>query len=217
VRYAWLAGSLPLFGLLTGPGHAWAETRRYALDASASQVVVHVGKSGLLSIAGHEHEVVGGAPQGTVSADPERLQQASVDVSFSAPALRVTGKGEPAGDVPKVQQAMLGPECLDAARHPSIQFTSTAVGSVRRDGDANVLDLRGRLSIHGVTREITVPVRVVFGADTLEASGTMQVRQTDFGIKPISKAGVVKVKNELDVTFRLVARRHQGGATRATK
>lgn len=217
MRFGWLIGTLPLLGLLSAPRDARAETRRYALDASASQVVVHVGKSGLLAVAGHEHEVVSGGLHGTVSADPERVEQASVDVWFDAGALRVTGKGEPAGDVPSVQETMLGPEVLDTARHPGIHFLSTAVANARRDGDAVLLDLHGKLSIHGVTREITVPVRVTFDADRLQASGSTKLRQTDFGIKPISKAGVVKVKDELDVSWRLVARSRQGSAAGAAK
>jgi polyisoprenoid-binding protein YceI len=208
---------LPLLGVLFGPGHARAETRRYALDASASQVVVRVGKAGLLSIAGHEHEVVSGGMHGTVSADLEHIEQASVDVWFDAGALRVTGKGEPAGDIPSVQETMLGPEVLDAPRHPGIHFLSTSVTTSRRDGDAVLLDLHGKLSIHGVTREVTVPVRVTFDADRLKVSGSTKLRQTDFGIKPISKAGVVKVKDELDVSWRVVARSRQGSAAGAAK
>ena len=112
---------------------------------------------------------------------------------------------------------MLGPEVLDAPRHPGIHFQSTAVTAARRDGDAVLLDLHGKLSIHGVTREITVPVRVTFDADRLQASGSTKLRQTDFGIKPISKAGIVKVKDELDVSWRLVARSRQGSAAGAAK
>lgn len=216
MRYGWLIGWLPLLGLLFAPGDARAETRRYALDASASQVVVHVGKSGLLAVAGHEHEVVTGGLHGTVSVDPEHLEQASVDVFFDAAALRVTGKGEPAGDIPSVQENMLGPDVLDAAHHPGIHFLSTAVTAARRDGDAVLLDLHGKLSIRSVTREVTLPLRVTFDADRLQASGSTKLRQTDFGIKPISKAGVVKVKDELDVSWRLVARR-QGSAAGAAK
>jgi len=37
-------------------------------------------------------------------------------------------------------------------------------------------------------------------------AGTTKVRQTAFGIKPISVAGVVNVKDELEITWRVVAR-----------
>ncbi len=40
------------------------------------------------------------------------------------------------------------------------------------------------------------------------ASGHFELRQKDFGIKPFSAAlGALKVKNELQVRFRLLARR----------
>ena len=76
----------------------------------------------------------------------------------------------------------------------------------RHDGVA----IHGTLTLHGVTRPITLPARVALDRDTVEATGTFVVKQTDFGIRPISKAGVVKVKDELDVRWRLVARRAHG-------
>ena len=36
--------------------------------------------------------------------------------------------------------------------------------------------------------------------------GTFDIRRTDFGIKPISIGGVVNVKDELAITFTIVAR-----------
>ena len=63
-------------------------------------------------------------------------------LSFDAAALKVTGEGEPAKDVPKVQAKMVGPEVLDAARFPSITFRSRSVtgkevtrGRLRPPGD----------------------------------------------------------------------------------
>jgi uncharacterized protein YbjQ (UPF0145 family) len=43
------------------------------------------------------------------------------------------------------------------------------------------------------------------GADRLTARGAFEIKQTDFGISPISVAGVVKVKNELAISFALAA------------
>ena len=52
----------------------------------------------------------------------------------------------------------------------------------------------------------TQPLGVSVAADCPAAEGTAVVRQTDFGIKPVSVAGVVNVKNELGLTFRVQAR-----------
>src|SRR5438045_3113325 len=97
-----------------------AAPRRYQLDPAQSRVEIHVGKTGLFGFAGHEHEVVAGAFRGSATFDPDRAATSTVDLTFDAGALRVTGQGEPAGDAPKVQAAMLGPECLDAGRFPTI-------------------------------------------------------------------------------------------------
>jgi polyisoprenoid-binding protein YceI len=67
------------------------------------------------------------------------------------------------------------------------------------------LQLQGDLGLHGVTRRLTVPVRVEVIGDTLKAVGSAVLRQNEFGIKPVSVAGVVKVKNELRVDFSIVA------------
>jgi polyisoprenoid-binding protein YceI len=66
--------------------------------------------------------------------------------------------------------------------------------------------LRGKPAFDGVTRELTIPVRVELGAESIEATGATTIRQTDFGITPISVAGIVKVKNELALRWRLVGR-----------
>jgi polyisoprenoid-binding protein YceI len=168
--------------------------------------VVRVGKAGVFGFAGHEHEVVAGSFEGTVLADAENLNRSSVELKFAAASLRVTGKGEPQKDVPKVQEAMVGPKCLDVSRYPDIRFRSKAV-SGKHTQDHYDLEIRGDLTVHGVTRALAVPVRVDIAADRLTAKGRTVIRQTDFGITPITKAGVVKVKDELALEWTLVARR----------
>lgn len=180
----------------------------YEIDPARSTMTVHVGKAGLFKFAGHAHEVTAPVASGRIAADPSDLARSSVTMSFRAADLRVTGKDEPEDDRPKVQEAMLGPKVLDSARFDTIAFTSrTVTGRALPDG---IYDLRieGDLSLHGVTRPVTVPVRIRTAPDgTLSADGTAVVRQTDFGMKPVSVAGVVNVKNELGLTFAIVARR----------
>jgi hypothetical protein len=53
--------------------------------------------------------------------------------------------------------------------------------------------------LHGVTKPIEVSVKKDAGA----YSGSAVIKQTDFGIQPISVGGVVKVKNELRIVFRI--------------
>jgi len=178
----------------------------YTVDAARSSVVIHVGRSGLFSFAGHTHTVVAPAVQGRVVAVEGDLSRSAVRLSFETAQLTVLERGEPAGDAPKVQEAMIGPKVLDAARFPAIAFVSTSVSGTRSSAGAYQLTVGGALTLHGVTRPVTLPLVVKVGADGLEASGRMTIRQTDYGIDPVSVAGVVKVKNELSIEYTIVAR-----------
>jgi polyisoprenoid-binding protein YceI len=181
--------------------------RTYVIDAGASAVQVHVGKSGVFSFAGHTHEVVAERFEGRVEADPDDLSRSSVAVTFEASGLKVSAADEPAGDAPKVQDAMAGPKVLDAARFPTISFRSRQVSGRRTGEVAYELQVEGELSLHGVTRAVTVPVRVQVEGATLTATGRALVAQRAFGIEPVSAGGgTVKVKNEVGVEFRVVAR-----------
>ena len=186
---------------------ASAEPHAYTVDPARSRIVVHVGKAGVFGFAGHEHEVLAPVNRGAVALDPAHVEASSVDVHVDARSLRVTGRGEPPNDVAQVQETMLGPACLDAGRFPEIRFVSKAIGANRREGGRLEVTVRGTLTLHGVSREVTLPVHVDIEGDLLTAQGTLPLRQTDFGIKPISKAGVVKVEDELHLELRLVARR----------
>jgi polyisoprenoid-binding protein YceI len=102
---------------------------------------------------------------------------------------------------------------------PEIRFASSSVaplpapsapppGSGERG--AVVLRVSGDLTMVGVTRPVTVDLTLEIAGDTLRAQGAFVVKQTDFGIRPFSKAlGMVKVKNEVRLELRVVAARAQ--------
>jgi polyisoprenoid-binding protein YceI len=193
---------LQAFGV--GQGVVQAAPRKYTLDPQASEIAVHVGKTGLFRFAGHEQDVVVGGFRGTVNLDPEQIGRSSVEITVDAASLRVSGSGESAKDV---QVKMLGPKCLDVARFPSIRFVSKKVSADPGPAGVRNISIRGDLTLHGVTRAITLPVRLELGPDSMRATGATTLLQRDFGIAPISIAGVVKVKNELAVRWRFVGRR----------
>ena len=75
-------------------------------------------------------------------------------------------------------------------------------------GSASALDLliAGNLTIRGTTKPVRAAASAKIDGDTLTATGKFTIKQTDFGIKPISVGGVVKVKDDLNITFTIVAR-----------
>ena len=182
-----------------------AGPRTFNVEPGQSRALIDVGKSGAFSFAGHTHEVEAPVASGIVHLDTDDPSHNNVRLEFNAAAIRVTGKGEPPDDVPKVQQIMLSEQVLDVRRYPAITFEST---SVTAKGSAAALELSvaGRLTIRGKTQAVTAPVAVKLAGDRLTATGKFVVKQTDYGITPISVGGVVKVKNELNITFTIAAR-----------
>jgi polyisoprenoid-binding protein YceI len=176
----------------------------YRIDPERSQVLIHVGKSGLFSfMAGHEHEVETSRIQGQVrytAADPLAT---ALTLQIDAASLRVTGRGEPADDVPEVQRVMLSDRVLDVERHPTITFDSTAIARGQR-GTSSEYVVTGNLTLKGVTRPVESPVQVRVEGNTLTATGELTIEQTDFGIEPVSVARVVNVKDELAIRFTIV-------------
>jgi polyisoprenoid-binding protein YceI len=88
---------------------------------------------------------------------------------------------------------------LETKKFPEITFRSSRVQKLA-DGQWQV---DGDLSLHGVTKAVSLTVK-----QTGESYTTHTVlKQTDFGITPISiGGGVIKVKNELQIDFQIFTR-----------
>jgi polyisoprenoid-binding protein YceI len=199
---------LALLGILTLTGSltlAAAGPRTFAVDTGRSKALIDVGKAGAFSFAGHTHEVEAPLTSGVVRYDADDVSKSDIRLQFNAAAMKVSGRGEPAGDVPKVTEAMLGEQVLDVKKYPSITFESTMV-SPRGSPASLDLMITGNLTIRGTTKPVRAAASAKIDGDTLTATGRFAIRQTDFGIKPISVGGVVKVKDELTIIFTIVAK-----------
>jgi polyisoprenoid-binding protein YceI len=190
------------------PWAARAASDTYQIDPAGSHVTIAVGKSGAFSfVAGHTHEVSGPFEGGTAEVDLDEPARSKIHLTIATTALKVSGAKEPPADRPQVQQTMESDKVLDIARYPTISFDSTNVKITRRDTASLEAVVDGQLTLHGVTRPVSVPVRVELTGAALTAQGRLPIKQTDFGIKPVSVAGVVSVKDTLDVSFSIAARR----------
>ena len=162
--------------------------QQHNIDTQNSKITIHVGKTGIFSGLGHEHEVTAPIHSGTADVGPHP----SVEVHVDARELRVTGKDEPEKDRAEVQATMLGPEVLDSEHHQEIVFKSTAA----EPAGPGHWTLRGNLTLHGQRRPVTVEVTVKEG----RYLGSATVKQTDFGINPPGKPGV-RAKDEVKIDF----------------
>jgi YceI-like domain len=158
------------------------------IDTQKSTLTIHVGKTGVFSGFGHEHEVRAPIHSGTADTG----SRPAVEIRVDARALRVIDKDASEKERTEVQQTMLGPEVLDSERHQEIVFKSTSTEPAGQDR----WTLRGNLTLRGQTRPVSAKVILKDGHYTGEAT----VKQTDFGIKPPGKAGV-RAKDELKIVF----------------
>jgi polyisoprenoid-binding protein YceI len=165
-----------------------ASAQQHNVDAQKASLTIQVGKTGVFSGFGHEHEVRAPIHSGTADTG----SHPAVEIHVDARQLRVIDKDASEKERAEVQQTMLGPEVLDSEHHQEIVFKSTAVESAGQDR----WTLRGNLTMRGQTRPVTAQVTLKDGHYTGEAA----VKQTDFGIKPPGKAGV-RAKDEVKIQF----------------
>ena len=190
IRISWALGlslAAPIV-ILAGP-----DQPEKAIDTERSFLTVHVGKTGLLSAAAHEHWVNAPIAGGTTAADGS-----TPAVRFTVDARRLSVKPEKGvtdKDRAEVQSNMQS-KVLESNMYPDIVFRST---EVRRTG-AVVWGVSGDLTLHGVTKPVSVDVTRQNDAYV----GTVRIKQTEFGIQPIKiGGGVVRVKDVLEIIFRV--------------
>ena len=160
-----------------------------------------MGKAGLLKFAGHEHDVEAPVASGEVVADAADLTRSSVNLEFEAARVRVTGRGEPPEDVPKVQDAMRGERVLDAVQFPTVRFRSERVQGRGTGSGVYELTVTGQLQIRD--RSVPSPSRYRWTRETSGCSSPAGAGSSS----PISGSsrcpwrGVVKVRDELELEF----------------
>ena len=193
------------------------------VDLAKSRVYVFVGKTGL----GHNHAVSGLLQAGRVvlgAADQAGtlvfdMRSFTADTAEARKALGLPGETD-ASTQKQVQANMTGPDVLDVARHPTATFQIRSALSSKQQvqGRPPVYELVGAFTLHGVTREVIIPVEVEQRGEWLRLRGMFVIKQTDFGMKPYKKlGGVVGVADELRITGDILVRATPpgGGVTQA--
>jgi polyisoprenoid-binding protein YceI len=104
-------------------------------------------------------------------------------------------------------------DVLEIARFPEIVFVSSSAQANRITEGMFRMKISGKLTLHGVTRDLEISCNVTVGDESLRANGDFTIKQTDYRIKLVSVAGgALKLKDELKFTFDIAGRRsHDAG------
>jgi hypothetical protein len=160
------------------------------VDGPRSTITVRVYKSGFFSAFGHNHEIQAPIQSGEV----KESGTPSIELRIAARELRVLDPEASDSTRAQIQETMLGTQVLDADHFPEIHFQSTGVEPKGSDHWI----VHGNLRLHGKDHQIVVDVTLK--DDRHRGSATL--KQTDFGITPVTVAGgTVKVKDEVKVEF----------------
>jgi polyisoprenoid-binding protein YceI len=86
------------------------------------------------------------------------------------------------------KQHMLSDKWLDAAKFAEISFESKEIKNVKIADDTTTADVTGTFTLKGVSREITVPVKLTYMKDKLgqrvpDQKGDLLVIRSSFTIK----------------------------------
>lgn len=173
-------------------------TEKYDIDASHSGVVFGWNHFGFSNPSARFDKI-----EGSVQLDKADLTKSSVSVTLLVESLD-TG-------VAKLDEVLKSPDFLDATRYPTITFKSTKIEKTGGNG----LKITGDLTVHGVTRPVTLDARVnkigifeIPGVIKTPAAGfdaTTVIKRSDFGVAKYVPA----VSDEMPVRITLDAKQAQ--------
>jgi len=207
---------------LSGACLCWlSATAAHAQAATADSVVYHLipasrlqiktGKAGVLGFAGHNHLIESHAVHGTVVYYPREPARSRLEITVDADSLQVLTPPDTA-EVRKVGETMRA-EVLRTADYPVIRLVSSEVAP-KGDG----FHVVGAMTLVGQTRMVPLEVATRIGEDTLEATSTFSLKQTEFGITPFrgGPGGTVKVADRVTIQLHAVAIRAEGSGLART-
>jgi polyisoprenoid-binding protein YceI len=189
-----------LVALLGAATTAGAAPIRYTLDPPHTQVLFSWDHLGYSHPSGQFGQV-----QGTLVYDADRPSESSVRVSIPVQSLYT--------HVPALDEQLLGPQFLDAAKYPTITFISTKVRAL----DKNRFVVDGDLTVHGATHPVTLNVTLnktgrypMIDAPALGFAATTTFDRSLFGVGE----GIPMVGDALQVTISAEAIETHGWQTK---
>lgn len=188
----------------------------YAIDAAASELRIFVFRGGLAPTRGKNHVLSAPTLDGFVALRSKRATNAGFMLGFDArelaldaPALRKAVGGSftkplSAEQIEGTRANMLGESVLDLeARRPDVVLRSVEIG-----GDWPILVARVEVALHGRTQIYDSLMEVRREAERLVAEGSLVIRQSDFGITPMSVfGGLIGLQDPVGIEYRIVAQR----------
>jgi polyisoprenoid-binding protein YceI len=140
---------------------------------------------------------------GSVVFDPENPSATKGKIVVTTTSLQVPNS--------MMKTHLQGGQWMDVAKYPEITFETKELKNVKVAGDSTTADAVGTLTIKGVAKEITTPVKLTYlkdklgqrvpnmKGDLLVIRSTFTIKRSDFGINP--GAPQEKVSNDIELSL----------------
>ena len=175
---------------------AEADVERFRLNPEASQIAATIDDP-----FGNRVKGILRLIRGEARGDPDRLPDtAAVSLMIEASSYD-SSLGMRDQDVRE--------NYLAVGQYPLIRFTSTGIVNGERpqsSAEPWLITLRGELELHGVKKEILVPVRLSYEANKIVAQGQFALLLGDFNIAA-PRLLFLKTGNKVQVEFRITGER----------
>jgi polyisoprenoid-binding protein YceI len=112
-------------------------------------------------------------------------------------------------DLKNLQREMFD-NVLEVKNFPTAVYESKEITVQKLTADLMRAQVNGELCFHGVVQPLSLQANVAILGGNLRITGDFSLRQSGYGIKPVSfAAGTLRLKDELKFTFDLVAQRQE--------
>jgi polyisoprenoid-binding protein YceI len=183
-------------------------TDRYVVDGRSSRFTVRAFATGVLAAMGHNPTIGIRDLSGELKFNPDKLEAGPLKLIARSSSLSVQDDIS-AKDLHEMERLM-NQEVLKTAKFPEIVYQASNISITKMADTLFAATLNGNLTLDGVSRSQPINVRVALLGSVLRASGDFSLNQTDYDIKPVSVAGgALKLKDELKLSFEIVARRQE--------
>lgn len=154
---------------LLGAGLSWAA--EYTIDPDHSKVLFKIRHLGISTVTGRFDKF-----SGAFAFDPKNIQASKVTATVEATSIDT--------DVAKRDEHLRSADFFDVEKFPQITFVSKEI----RDAQGGKFKVAGDLTIHGVTKPVTLDVELVgtvkdpWGNERAGFSATATINRKDFGL-----------------------------------
>ena len=180
----------------------------YEVDPDRSFVLVHVKRGGIMKRLGHDHAIASTDIEGLIMMhdDPTNsradlrlpLDTLTVDREDFRSMLDLSGtvsESAIAGTRKNMHEKV-----LHTSQFPWAQGTAILDSPLSDNPSLSI-----SITLHGMTADYVVPVRMQIDDEAMIVSGTFSVDHRDFGLKPFTAVGgMLRVAKRLELRFELV-------------